>query len=127
MQSRMTDSKHTPKFIIVYYYIVIIDKYLVHKAQLYLYQFTKRINMFRVGTPQPFIFKNWTQLCMIGLNLTPHFKYNTILCCKNSNINILDRPTKNISVHINDQNVQSWNPPIIFFKSFFLFGNRRNG
>ena len=114
MQSRMTDSKHTPKFIIVYYYIVIIDKYLVHKAQLYLYQFTKRINMFRFGTPQPFIFKNWTQWCMAGFNLTPHFKYSTIQCCQNIDIIILDRPTINRSVHEKDQHVKDWNPTIIF-------------
>ena len=118
MQWLMTDSKHTPKFIIVYYYVVIIDKSLVHIAQLDLYQSTKRINMFRVGTPQPFIFKNWTQWCMAGLNLTPHFKYSTIQYLKNSDIIILDRPTRNRSFHQKDQHVKGWNPTIIL-KIFF--------
>ena len=58
MQWYMTDSNRTPKFIIAYFYVVKTDTYLVYIAQLNIYQFTKMINMFRVGTPQPFIFKN---------------------------------------------------------------------
>ena len=58
MQWWMTDSNHTSKFIIAYYYVVKTDKYLVHIAQLDLEQFMKIIDMFRVGTPQPFLFKN---------------------------------------------------------------------
>ena len=75
----MTDSNPTPKYIIAHYSVVEVDKYLVHITQLDLDQFTKMINMFRVGTPQPFIFKIWTQWCMTGLKLTPHFKYITII------------------------------------------------
>ena len=114
MQRCMTDSNHTHKFIIAYYYFIKTDKSLVHISQLDLDQFTKIINMFRVGTPQPILSKNWTQWCMTGLNLTPHFKYSTILCCKNINIIILDRPTRNRSVHENYQHVQVCNPTIIF-------------
>ena len=58
MQWYMTDSNRTPKFIIAYFYVVKTDTYLVYIAQLNIYQFTKMFNMFRVGTPQPFLFKN---------------------------------------------------------------------
>ena len=77
--------------------------------------------MFRVGTPLPFLFRNWTQWCMTVLNLTPHFKYITTLCCHNSYIIILDRPTRNRSVHKNDQHVQGWNPTIIIIFNCFCF------
>ena len=53
----MIDSNHTPKFIIAYYSVFKTDISLVHITQLDLDQFTKMINMFRVGNPQPFIFK----------------------------------------------------------------------
>ena len=86
MQWCMKDSNHTPKFIISYYSVVKKNKYLVHIAQIDIDQFTKIINMFSVATPQPFLFKNWTQWCIECLNLTPHFKYITILCCQNIDI-----------------------------------------
>ena len=53
----MTETNHVPKFIIENYSDVKIEKALLYIAQLYLYQFTKTINIFRVGTPNPFIFK----------------------------------------------------------------------
>ena len=77
------------------------------------------INILRVGTPQPFLFKKITQWCMTGLNLTPHSKCSTILCCQNSYIIILYRPTRNRSVQKNDQHVQGWNPTRIPFLTFF--------
>ena len=126
MHGCMIDSNNTPKFRIAYYYVVKTDKSETHIAQIDLNQFIKIINMLRVGTPQPFIFKNWTQWCMTGLNLIPHFKYSTIICCQNSDIIILDRKTRNRSVHKNVQHVQGWNPTIIFFE-FFSFENRING
>ena len=58
MQWCMTEPNHTPKFIIVHYSVVKTDQYLVYIAQLDLYQFTKKINIFRVGTPNSFILKN---------------------------------------------------------------------
>ena len=122
----LTDPNHSPQFIISHYSVFKTNKYFVYIAQLDLDQFTKMINMFRVGTPQPFIFKNWIQWCITGLNLTPHFKFITILCCQNSDIIILDRPTRNISVHENYQHVQGWNTTIIFLRIVF-FKNQKNG
>ena len=58
MQWCMTDSNHTPQLIIAHNYVVKKEAYLVYIAQLEVDQFTKIINMFSVGTPQPFIFKN---------------------------------------------------------------------
>ena len=75
------------------------------------------INMFKVGTPQPFLFKNRTQWCITGSNLTPHFKYSTILSCQKRDIVIIYRPTRAISVHENDQHFQGWNSTTIFFKN----------
>ena len=54
----MTEPIYIPKFIIEHYYVVKTDQSLVYKTQLDLYQFIKMINMFRVGTPIPLIFKN---------------------------------------------------------------------
>ena len=65
--------------------------------------------------PTTIYFQNWKQWCMTVLNLTPHFKCSTILCCQNSDIIILDRPTRNRSVQKNDQHVQGWNPTIFSF------------
>ena len=116
MQWCMIDSNSTPQFIIAHYSFVRKKTSLVYIAQLYIYQLKKIINMFRVGTTQPFLFKNWTQWCMTGLNLTPHFKYSTILCCQNRDIFIIYIPTRNRPVHKNDQHVQGWNPTTIPFQ-----------
>ena len=113
----MTDSNLKPHFKISNSYVVQIETYLVYIKQLNIYQLTKMINMFRVVNLQPFIFKNWTQWCMTGLKLTPHFKYSTILCCQYRDIFGIDIPTRAISVHKNDQHVQSWNPTTIFFEN----------
>ena len=74
------------------------------------------INMFRIGTPQPIIFKILTQWCMTGLKFTPHFKYSTVICCQNRDIFIIDITTRDISVHENYQHVQGWNTTTIFSK-----------
>ena len=116
MQWCMADSNHTPQLIIAHNYVVKKEAYLVYIAQLEVDQFTKIINMFSVGTPQPFIFKNWTQRCMTGLNFTPHLQYSTILCCQNRDIFIMDRPTRHELLHKNYQHVQGWNPTTIFLK-----------
>ena len=81
MQWCMTHSKPTPQLILAHYSVFKIDKSLLYRGQLDLNQFMKMINMFRVGTPQQFLFKNWAQWCMTRLNLTPNFKYSTILFC----------------------------------------------
>ena len=117
----MTYPNNTPQFITSNYSVVKTNKYLVYKAQLDLDQFTKMINIFRIGTLKPFLFKNRTQWCMAGLNITPNFKNSTILCYQNIDIIILDIPTRSISVNENDQHVQGWNPTIIFSKIVFFF------
>ena len=53
----MTEPNHTPEFIIEHYSFDKTYQYLVYIAQLDIHQFTKMINIFRVGTPNPFIFK----------------------------------------------------------------------
>ena len=57
MQWCMKEPNHTPNFIIAHYSVVKTDKYLVYIAQLDLYQFTKMINTFMVGTLIPLLFK----------------------------------------------------------------------
>ena len=51
---------------------------------------------------------------MPDLNLAPHLKYSTILCCQNRDIFGIDRQTRYIPVHKSDQHVQGWNPTNIF-------------
>ena len=51
---------------------------------------------------------------MPGLNLTPHFKYSTILCSQNRDNFIINIPTRNGIVHKNDRHVQGWNPTTIY-------------
>ena len=57
---------------------------------------------------------------MTDSELTPHFKYGTILCFQNKDIFSIDRPTRYRSVYKNDQHVQGWNPATNFFN------NRKN-
>ena len=66
--------------------VVKSETFLVYLEQLELDQLTKMITMFRSGTPQPWFFGNWTEWCMTDLNLTPHFKYTIILCCRHRDI-----------------------------------------
>ena len=47
---------------------------------------------------------------MTYMNLTPKFKYSTLLCCQFEDIFIIYRPTRDISVNENHQHVQGWNP-----------------
>ena len=47
---------------------------------------------------------------MEDLNLTPKFKYRTLICCQVRNIFSLYGPTGAISVHGNHQHSQGWNP-----------------
>ena len=55
---------------------------------------------------------------MTGLDLKPQFKYSTIICCKDSNIIILDTPIINISVHENDQRVKGLESHHHFYRFF---------
>ena len=110
----MIDSNNTPKFRIAYYSVVKTDKSEIDIAQTDLNQFIKMINMLRVGTPQPLLLKNCTQWCITGLKFTRHFNCSTILCCQNRDIFIINIPTRDISVHKNDQHVQGWNTTTIF-------------
>ena len=54
----MKEPIYIPKFIIEHYSVVKTDQFLVYIAQLDIYQFMEMINIFNVGTPNPFIFKN---------------------------------------------------------------------
>ena len=95
----MADLNCTPK--LKYFMLLcckIWDIFSIYNPSRKLDEFTKMINMFRVGTPQIFLLKNWSQWCMAGLNFTPHFKYSTIICCQNRYIFIIYRPTRDISV-----------------------------
>ena len=49
-----------------------------------------------------------TYCCMPDLNLTPKFKYSTLLCFNLIEILNIYRPT--ISFHDNHQTFQGWNP-----------------
>ena len=93
------------------------DIFSIYTLTRNLYEFTKTINIIRVGTPQPFLFKILTQWCMTGLNFTPYFKYSKILCYQNRDIFITDIPTTNRTVHNNDKHVQGWNPTTIRFEN----------
>ena len=121
----MTDSNHAPQLIIAHSSVVKTEAYLVYIAQLEIDHITKIINMFRVGIPQPFIFKNLTQQCMTGLNFTPHFIYSTIIFFQNRDIFIIDRPTRNELLHENYQHVQGWNPTTIFLKITKIIKQRK--
>ena len=57
MQWCMKEPIYIPKFIIEHYSVVKTDQFLVYIAQLDIYQFMEMINIFNVGTPNPFIFK----------------------------------------------------------------------
>ena len=45
------------------------------------------------------------QCCMADFNLTPMFKYSTLICRQ-----VKDIPTRAISNNNNNQHIQSWNP-----------------
>ena len=103
-----------------HYSFVKTETSLSYIEHIDLDRFMKMINMFRVGTPQPFLLKNWTQWCMTGLNLIPHFKDNIIIRSHNRDILIIYRQTRSSSVHENYQHVPGWNPTTIYFQ------NRKN-
>ena len=113
----ITDFNPTPYFKIAHWSSVKTETSWIYISQLDLDQLTKIINMLRVGTPQTFIFKNWTQWCITGLKFTPHFKYSTILCCQNRDMFIIDIPNRDRSFHENNQHFQGWNTTTIFWKS----------
>ena len=79
MQWCMIDSDAAPQFITANLSVVRTETYLLYIEQLYMDQFIKMVNMFRVETPQPFFFKNYPQWSITGLDLIPHFKYSTTL------------------------------------------------
>ena len=54
----MIDLNLSPKFKMAHSSVTKSDKSLVYIEQLKIFKFTKMINMFRAGTPQPFFFKN---------------------------------------------------------------------
>ena len=47
---------------------------------------------------------------MADLNLSPKFKYSTLLCCKVRDIFSIYIPNRARSVHENHQRLQGWNP-----------------
>ena len=88
---------------------------LVYIDQLELYQFSKMIIMFRVGTQ--FVFRKLITVVHDRLELISQFKYSTLLCHQNRDLFSIYRPTTAISVHKNDQHVQGWNPTTNFLKN----------
>ena len=52
---------------------------------------------------------------MTDLNLTPRFKYITLICCQVRDIFSIYISTGAISVHENYQHVEGWNPTTLFF------------
>ena len=53
---------------------------------------------------------------MINLNLTPKFKYSTLLCCQAREVFSKYILTRARSVRKNDYPVQGWNPTSILFR-----------
>ena len=51
------------------------------------------------------------------MNLAPEFKSRILISRQKIDIFSIYRPTRAISVHENDQHVQSWNPTTIFWKT----------
>ena len=54
---------------------------------------------------------------MTELNLTPKFKYSTLLCCQIRHILSIYIPTRARSVRENDYPAQGWNPTSVFFRT----------